>query len=140
MPEVRYGTENSRIDFLLSGSDRPACFVEVKSVTLLESPIRSGVGFFPDAVSTRGSKHLRELEAVVANGNRGVLVYCVQHSGIRRVRPADHVDPVYGAHLRQALAAGVEVIAYKARFNGQRMRLARSVPFELNGEAGNQVP
>jgi sugar fermentation stimulation protein A len=130
--EARYGVENSRIDFLLAGSGKPDCYVEVKSVTLLESPIRSGIGYFPDAVSKRGAKHLRELEAMVASGHRAVLLFCVQHSGIFRVRPADHVDPGYGEHLRHAIASGVEVLAYKARFAGTGMRLGKSVPFELN--------
>lgn len=128
--EVRYGEENSRIDFLFSGhTEQPAAFVEVKSVTLLESPAADGVGYFPDAVSERGAKHLRELAGVVNQGHRGVLLFCVQHSGIREVRPADHIDPGYGELLRQVVAEGVEVIAYRTRIVGKRPQLSGEVPF-----------
>jgi sugar fermentation stimulation protein A len=117
--EVKYGREASRIDLLLSEGSAPGargrerrCFVEVKSVTLLEEPAAAGIGYFPDAVSTRAAKHLRELIGVVREGERAVLCFCVQHTGIREVRPADHIDGEYGERLREAIAEGVEVIAY----------------------------
>jgi len=111
--EVTYGHENSRIDFLLERhpQDARACYLEVKNVTLMEEP---GQGLFPDAVSERGSKHLRELIHMVQQGHRAVLLFCVQHTGITRVSPANHIDPIYGATLREAIKAGVEVIAYGA--------------------------
>lgn len=111
--EVVYGDEKSRIDFLLSGhpQDPRHCYLEVKNVTLME---QEGMGYFPDAVSERGSKHLRELMLMVAQGHRAVLLYCVQHTGIQSVRAAAHIDPLYATTLRAALAAGVEVIAYTA--------------------------
>jgi sugar fermentation stimulation protein A len=107
--EVRYGQENSRIDLLLE-SDIP-CYVEVKNVTLADQ----GIGYFPDAVSARGSKHLRELMGVVAAGQRAVIFFCVQREDVSEVRPADHIDAVYGRTLREALEVGVEAIAYGAR-------------------------
>ncbi|PCM43092.1 DNA/RNA nuclease SfsA [Marinobacter sp. ANT_B65] len=110
-PEVKYGEEKSRIDLLLSGHEtEPDAWVEVKNVTLEEN----GQGFFPDAVTTRGQKHLRELMAQVALGDRAVLFFVVNHTGIETVRPADHIDQQYGQLLRQACDAGVEVIAYRA--------------------------
>lgn len=127
--EVGYGRENSRIDLLLTGHGwRPDCYVEVKSVTLLETPIRRGIGYFPDAVSRRGTRHLRELSEVVRHGERGVLLFCVQHSGIREVRPAAHIDPEYAAALVSARAAGVEVLAYKTRLSSTGLRMARALP------------
>lgn len=109
--EVKYGGEKSRIDLLLSGHDRlPDAWVEVKNVTLDQD----GAGYFPDAVTTRGQKHLRELKGQVERGERGVLFFVVNHTGIDEVRPADHIDPTYGRLLREAVAAGVEVIAYRA--------------------------
>lgn len=124
--EVRYGEENSRIDFYLDGhAQLPACYVEVKNVTLEEG---GGQGYFPDSVSTRGSKHLRELMGVVAAGKRGVLCFCVQHSGILQVSPADHIDKVYGETLRLAVAAGVEVIAYGATLSSNEIVLNRPLP------------
>jgi sugar fermentation stimulation protein A len=109
--EKRYGLENSRIDLHLSGhGSLPDAWVEVKNVTLCES----GVGYFPDAVSTRGQKHLRELMAQVEAGDRGVLFFCVNHTGIAEVRPAQHIDAHYAGLLRAASRAGVEVMAWQA--------------------------
>ena len=85
-------------------------WVEVKNVTLAED----GQGFFPDAVTERGQKHLRELMAQVQQGDRAVLFFVVNHTGIQTVRPADHIDRKYGELLREACDAGVEVIAYRA--------------------------
>lgn len=122
--EVKFGAENSRVDLLLE-SDGDQCFVEVKSVTLL---LDKGLGVFPDAVSERGRKHLRELIEVKRQGHRSVLFFCVQHSGIERVAPADLIDPRYGETFREALAAGVEVIAYGANISLQAIILENSLP------------
>lgn len=109
--EVKYGEEKSRIDLLLTGhEDLRDAWVEVKNVTLADA----GQGYFPDAVTTRGQKHLRELTAQVARGDRAVLFFVVNHTGIEAVHPADHIDPAYGQLLREACDAGVEVIAYRA--------------------------
>lgn len=127
--EVRYGDERSRIDLLLSEHpERPGenCYVEVKNVTY---GLSGGRGLFPDAVSVRGSKHLRELMAMVEKGQRAVLFFCVQHSGIEWVEPADAVDRVYGETLRQALERGVEVFAYRAKLSARGIVLDREIPF-----------
>ncbi|MBK7899686.1 MAG: DNA/RNA nuclease SfsA [Azonexus sp.] len=123
--EVRYGRENSRIDLLLQGEGLPPCYVEVKNVT---AAVNGGVGFFPDAVTERGAKHLREMMAVVAQGARAVLVFCVQRGDVREVQPADHIDPVYGRTLREALAAGVEVYALGAEVEPAAIVLDRRLP------------
>lgn len=122
--EVKYGEENSRIDFLLQG-DGPDCYLEVKSVTLAEG----SRGLFPDAVSSRGARHLRELAKLAGKGARAVLFYCVQHSRIARVEVARAIDPAYGQALDLALAAGVEVIAYRARLGADEMVLGEPLPF-----------
>ena len=122
--EVKFGAENSRVDLLLdSGDDQ--CFVEVKSVTLL---LKEGLGAFPDAVSERGRKHLRELIEMKRQGHRAVLLFCVQHSGIDRVAPADLIDPRYGETFREALATGVEVLAYGASISPQAIFLEKALP------------
>nr|WP_277611174.1 DNA/RNA nuclease SfsA [Microbulbifer celer] len=123
--EVKYGEENSRIDFWLSRDDGAACYVEVKNVTLAEGPR----GLFPDAVSARGTKHLRELQKLAENGVRAVLFYCVQHSQIETVEAAAEIDPAYAAALEQAIAAGVEVLAYRAVMGAEEIRLTEPVPF-----------
>lgn len=107
--EVRFGEENSRADFCLMFDEQPV-IVEVKSVTLGFAD--TDVAAFPDAVTVRGSKHLRELTALAASGQRAVLIYCVNLSGITAVRAAQEIDPDYAAALAEAKAAGVEVLAY----------------------------
>ncbi len=124
-PEVRYGNENSRVDFLLTG-DRGACYLEVKNVT---AAVEKGIALFPDAVSVRGTRHLRELIATLGGaGRRAVLCFCVQRPDVREVRPADDIDPDYGRTLRVALGAGVEVIAYRAKLSPEAVVLAERIP------------
>lgn len=108
--EVKYGEENSRIDFLLSDDNKVDCYVEVKSCTLLDERKQVGDGYFPDAVTTRGQKHLRELIEMKQQGHRSVLLFAVLHSGIKRVQPADFIDKKYALLFEQAKSAGVEVI------------------------------
>ena len=102
--------------------------MEVKSVTLA---LPDGIGAFPDAVTTRGTRHLRELLALRKQGQRAVLLFCVQHSGIGSVRPAEKIDPEYAEALRQAVAGGVEVLAWRSAIDMQGMHLQQSVPVEL---------
>lgn len=128
--EVKYGEERSRIDILLSDDDQPDCYVEVKNVTLLDE-LEPGLGLFPDSVSDRGRKHLRELMAMVAQGHRAVLFYCVQHTGIERVKAADLIDPKYAQTLAQAVEAGVEVLAYGAEISPEEITLNRRLEFSV---------
>ena len=152
--EVKYGNENSKIDILLtyldselnsalnSGikvrtntepTDKKLTYIEVKSVTLLDENIGSkhkGQGFFPDAVTLRGQKHLRELILLVQQGHRAILFFAVLHSGIKTVEAAQHIDPVYAALLKKAKDAGVEIIAYQADFS--------LAPLVLNNPLSNQ--
>ncbi|WP_144211154.1 DNA/RNA nuclease SfsA [Shewanella donghaensis] len=117
--EVKYGEENSRIDILLSDENRPLCYVEVKSCTLLEQT----VGYFPDSVTTRGQKHLRELMHMASLGHRAVLLFVVQHTGINLVQAAEHIDPQYALLLKQAAKCGVEVLAYKTELSAQSSKI-----------------
>ncbi|GHB73214.1 sugar fermentation stimulation protein [Psychrosphaera saromensis] len=127
--EVKYGNENSRIDILLTdntldavsvnsssvntssenNSAKPDCYIEVKSTTLLLDE-ESGLGAFPDAVTTRGQKHIRELAEMIQQGHRAVLVFLVQHSGIDFMKVADNVDAKYADELKKAFLAGLEII------------------------------
>ncbi len=128
--EVKYGDENSRIDLLLTGDNKPACYVEIKTVTLLESGdgFTQGAGFFPDAVTTRGQKHLRELIEMKQQGHRAVLFFLVQHSGIQTVDAARHIDQKYADLYDQARDAGVEVIAYQSKITTKEITLQKAVP------------
>lgn len=131
--EVKYGKENSRIDILLeqtaSEPSRPACYIEVKSVTLLQEEYGAGCGFFPDAVTTRGQKHLRELIEMVELGHRAVLFFAVLHTGIENVATAHHIDADYSQLLKQAQKAGVEVLCYKADISAKQIELKTSIEF-----------
>jgi len=126
--EVPYGQERSRIDFRL---DYPhgAAFVEVKSVTLGFAGSR--VAAFPDARTERGVKHLRELATLAREGIRAVQLYCVNLTEIDAVRPAEEIDPTYAAALREAIGAGVEVLAYGAQITPQEIRLTRRIEVQL---------
>jgi len=125
--------EDGRLDFLLhrDGSDDVAtkAYVEVKSVTLLDD--EPGSGAFPDAVTARGLKHLQRLLALKQQGYRALLLFCVSHEGIERVRPAAEIDPAYAEALQQVVSQGVEVLAYRVEFSEQGMRLARKIPLQL---------
>jgi len=124
-PEVPYG-EHSRIDLLLEGS-AGRCFVEVKNVTLVEN----GRALFPDAVTTRGQKHLNELMRVVREGDRGVIFFTVQRGDGASVSPADLIDPEYGRLLRLAVDNGVEALAYRAVVTPEEIRLTERLPVTL---------
>nr|VFJ95447.1 MAG: sugar fermentation stimulation protein A [Candidatus Kentron sp. H]VFJ96950.1 MAG: sugar fermentation stimulation protein A [Candidatus Kentron sp. H]VFK02643.1 MAG: sugar fermentation stimulation protein A [Candidatus Kentron sp. H] len=127
--EVRFGREGSRVDFLLEGrAGAPPCYIEVKSVTAVQG---AGIGIFPDAVTARGARHLRELSSVVELGGRGVIFFCVQRPDVRAVRPADAIDPRYGETLREALSVGVEALAWRVGIDLQGIRLCEPVPVVL---------
>ena len=125
--EVRYG-ENSRIDILLQDEQRGNAWVEIKNVTLLEE---DGWGSFPDAVTARGAKHLQELMAMVKQGDRAVLLFCVPHTGIKRVRAAEHIDPKYAQLLTEAAQAGVEVLAYGAEITQESVEIRHKLEVQL---------
>ncbi|KAF1050971.1 MAG: Sugar fermentation stimulation protein A [Stenotrophomonas maltophilia] len=123
--EVAYGVENSRADFRL---DYPhgSLMLEVKSVTLgFEG---SAVAAFPDAVTQRGAKHLRELAALARQGQRAVLLYAVNLSGVEAVRAAVEIDAAYAQALHDAREAGVQVLAYAAEVTPQAIALMRPLP------------
>lgn len=123
--EVKYG-ENSRIDLLLeNGGER--CFVEVKNCTL----VTDGLACFPDAVTSRGLKHLVELQEQIRQGDRSVMFYLVQRMDAERFRPADHIDPAYGQELRKAVQRGVEILVYDVAIDLEGISLNRRLPYQL---------
>jgi sugar fermentation stimulation protein A len=124
--EVRCGA-SSRLDLLLQRSDADRCFVEVKSCTLVED----GIAYFPDAVTTRGRKHLIELQHQAHLGNRAVIFFLVQRTDSTVFRPADRIDPAYGSELRSAAKNGVEILCYDVALNLKHMALNRPIPYEL---------
>lgn len=132
--EVPYGEgRRSRIDLRLrddataGGTPRPDCYVEIKNSTLKVGEHAA----FPDAVTERGRKHLLDLAGEVAAGNRAVLFFFVGRADCHRLRPADEVDPAYGETLRRVVADGVEVLAYRMRFDRHRIHLLDRLPIDL---------
>jgi len=125
--EVPYGDEGSRVDFVLNFPGSEA-FVEVKHVTL---STQKGVSSFPDAVTKRGQKHLRELIQQVKTGHRAVLLFIIMRTDVNLVTPADSVDAEYGRLLREAVKEGVEVIAYGVKINTEGMSIDRTISILL---------
>ncbi|MBA8227230.1 DNA/RNA nuclease SfsA [Escherichia fergusonii] len=125
--EVKYGAERSRIDFMLQAGFQPDCYIEVKSVTLADH----AQGYFPDAITQRGQKHLRELMSVAAEGQRAVILFAVLHSTITRFSPARHIDMKYAQLLTEAQQRGVEILAYKAEISAEGMSLKKLLPITL---------
>ncbi|MBB3191819.1 DNA/RNA nuclease SfsA [Halomonas cerina] len=115
------GRPAARLDFRLEDPVQGTAFVEVKQVTLLEA---DGHGYFPDAVSERGRKHLEVLAGLAARGQRAVLLFYVAHEGIHDVAPAAHLDPAYAEALRRVAGQGVELMAYGCQFHWQAGRPA----------------
>ncbi len=108
--------DEGRLDFLVNPKE---IYIEVKSVTLLGAEgveEKDNVGYFPDAVTSRGLKHIEVLMRLKAEGKRAILFFCVPHEGIHEVKVAEHIDPAYAAKLREAMAMGVEVLAYQVEF------------------------
>jgi len=129
--EVRYGEEKSRIDLLLTNNNHKT-WVEVKSTTLLEiDDSNHSQGYFPDSITSRGTKHLRELMLQVAQGDSAKLIFCVQHSGIKSVKAAAHIDPLYAQTLKQAADAGVEIIAAETLITESDIRVIGQLPVIL---------
>ena len=128
--EVRYGSENSRIDLLLEAPHQPPCYVEVKNNTML-SDTAQGRSDFPDAVTTRGQKHLRELAAMAQQGARAVMLYLVNRNDVHSSGIAEAIDPAYAKALREAMAGGVEVLCYQSELSLSEFRIARRLPFDF---------
>lgn len=126
--EVKSPDGEARFDLSLQNGPREDVFVEVKSMTLADA---QGIGYFPDAVSTRALKHLGSLVDARQRGLRAVLVFCAQHTGIREARPAAHIDPAYAQALAEARAFGVEVYAYGCVVEPRRIELADELPVRL---------
>lgn len=124
--EVRYG-EASRIDFLLTAPGRPDCYLEIKNVHLR----RRGRAEFPDCVTARGTRHLRELAAVAAGGARAVLLFLVQRDDCSAFAPAADLDPAYALALRAAARGGVEIFCYDCCVSLEKVRLRKKLPVEI---------
>jgi len=123
--EVKTG--NSRLDLRLTAKSGRPCFIEVKNCTLVEN----GEASFPDAVTTRGRKHLQELQRLADEGNRCVIFFLIQRTDALIFKPADRIDPAYGDELRNAFANRVEILAYDVDISPKAISIGKNIPFQL---------
>ena len=119
--EVKWG--DSRFDIFLA-NEKEQCFVEVKNVTLKVGD----VAMFPDAVTTRGRKHLETLVRAKEQGIRAVMLYFVQRMDVDYFAPAANIDPGYAESLGKAMVAGVEVLVVQAKITPEEITFARMLP------------
>jgi sugar fermentation stimulation protein A len=122
--EVVFG--DSRFD-IFAEHETEKCFIEVKNVTLKEGKY----ALFPDAVTTRGQKHLKTLIEVKATEMRAVMIYIVQRTDVEVFAPAKEIDPEYAKVLKQAVNAGVEIIVMQAKVTPEKIELTYKLPVEI---------
>lgn len=122
--EVKFG--DSRFD-IFAKNETEDCFIEVKNVSMKEGKY----ALFPDAVTTRGQKHLKTLMEVRNKGMRAVMLYIIQRSDVEIFSPAREIDPHYSKLLKEAVAAGVEVIAIQAKVSPENIKLVKKLPIEI---------
>jgi sugar fermentation stimulation protein A len=120
-------SEKTRLDLLLTKGKQNRCYVEIKNCTLVED----GVAYFPDAVTSRGLKHLLELESLVSKGFRSAIFFVIQRMDATSFHPADNIDPAYGNELRRALEHGVEILIYDTQIDLEAICLNREIPYKL---------
>jgi sugar fermentation stimulation protein A len=117
---------HSRLDLCLEGGNGN-CFVEIKNVSLAVN----GTAAFPDAISERGTKHLRELMRLKRQGHRAAIVFVIQRGDCDAFRPADEIDKEYGRWLRRAIKAGVEALPYRAKVTPKEILLTELIAIKL---------
>lgn len=122
--EVTFG--DSRFD-VMAKNDKETCFIEVKNVTFKEGDY----ALFPDAVTTRGKKHLETLIKVKEQGMRAVMLYIIQRTDVSVFAPAKEIDPEYAKTLKKAFEKGVEVIPMQVKVSPEKIDLLKELPFEI---------
>lgn len=122
--EVRWA--ESRLDLLLTG-DEGSCYVEVKSVTLVEN----GTALFPDSPTERGRRHLDSLSSAVRSGHRAAVVFVVQRPDAETFAPNEEADPAFCHTLREASDGGVETYAYRCNVSLREVEVADELPLRL---------
>ena len=124
-PEQKYG-QNSRIDILLE-NDNEKCYVEIKSVSLKQNHSFA----FPDAVTSRGLKHLKELSNMVQQGHRAVMLYIIQRTDNAPFTLAQNIDPKYVQGFKEAVETGVEVLVYQSSISTTDIQIEKEIELRL---------
>lgn len=123
-PETRFG--NSRMDFYAE-TDRAKYLIEVKGVTLEEN----GIACFPDAPTTRGIRHLRELICAKSQGYEAAVAFVIQMKGIHLFRPNWRTHPEFGKALQAAAENGVRILALDCIVTKNGLTIDREIPVSL---------
>jgi len=123
--EVKF-SENTRFDFLLSNKNEK-CFLEVKNVTLLR---KNSVAEFPDAVTSRGTKHLNELIKATKKGYKAYILYLIQIEGCNSFKIAEDIDEQYKIAFDRALKNGVKILCYDCKLNNEEIKLNKEIKYE----------
>lgn len=131
-PEVKYA-EASRVDFLLTHPYRPPCWLEVKNCHFSRTP---GLAEFPDCKAERSTRHLGDLAAQVAHGDRAVVLFVVQREDCDAFSACADLDPAFARGLDAAAKAGVEVLVYACAMDMETVRVARRIAWR-GSVAGN---
>lgn len=122
--EVTFG--DSRFD-VMAKNDIETCFIEVKNVTYKEGDY----ALFPDAITSRGKKHLETLIKVKEQGMRAVMLYIIQRMDVSVFAPAKEIDPEYAKTLKKAFEKGVEIIPIQAKVTPEKIELVKELLFKL---------
>ena len=126
--EVKYGV-NSKIDIFLQDENKVNCYVEIKNVHLSRE---KGLAEFPDGITSRGTKHLKELANVAKNGDRAVMLYLIQRNDCNYFKIAEDIDIEYGKAFIDALHAGVEVICIDTILNTSEINIGKKIKLLIN--------
>lgn len=119
-------SKSSRLDLLLERGNEKI-YVEIKNCSLVED----GWAMFPDAVTTRGTKHLNELAMLVEQGHQGIIFFCIQRTDADQFKPAAHIDPTYATTLANVHKKGVQILAYQAEILPEAITIQKSIPCVL---------
>ena len=126
--EVKYG-ENSRIDFLVNNDIDEQIYIEVKNVTL---SLKKGIAEFPDAITERGSKHLKELQKIKNKKTRAIMLFLIQRDDCKYFRIAKEIDEKYNSNLKKAIKSGVEILCYNCKFESNKIKIDKKLKFKEN--------
>jgi len=118
---------HSRLDLMLSRQEQ-RLYVEIKNCSL----VKDNRAMFPDAVTSRGTKHLNELARLVSEGHEGIIFFLVQRTDADHFQPAAHIDPLYAETLARVQQDGVKILVYQAQVTPESISVVRSLPFSMN--------
>ena len=119
-------SDKTRFDFLIS-NNKKKCFLEVKNVTLVR---KNGIAEFPDAITSRGTKHLKELIAAKKKGFESYILYLIQREDCKFFKIAKDIDEEYKITFNNALKNGVKILCYDCKINNEEIKLNKQINYE----------